>query len=165
MHDMSARLSLGTHDGRNRREILTEATTCFRSQQTSLSPLLRREISGDHSGGETPVPIPNTAVKPTSADGTALATGWKSRSLPGISLFVLPSQLPFSIAGTMAALTGSCRSCAPQDTRPSRCFVCVATASHSSQVSGVPHHTAAVMAPSSDQVLFRVSWGRLLSDV
>ena len=45
-----------------------------------------REISGDHSGGETPVPIPNTAVKPTSADGTALATGWESRSLPGISL-------------------------------------------------------------------------------
>ena len=48
--------------------------------------LVMREISGDHSGGETPVPIPNTAVKPTSADGTALATGWESRSLPGISL-------------------------------------------------------------------------------
>src|SRR5579863_9630490 len=45
-----------------------------------------REISGDHSGGETPVPIQNTAVKPTCADGTALATGWESRSLPGISL-------------------------------------------------------------------------------
>jgi hypothetical protein len=58
------------------------------SPQTSLSPFARREISGDHSGGETPVPIPNTAVKPTSADGTALATGWKSRSLPGISLFL-----------------------------------------------------------------------------
>ena len=27
-------------------------------------------ISGGHGGGETPVPIPNTAVKPTSADGT-----------------------------------------------------------------------------------------------
>ncbi len=25
---------------------------------------------GGHSGGVTPVPIPNTAVKPTSADGT-----------------------------------------------------------------------------------------------
>jgi hypothetical protein len=53
-----------------------------------------REISGDHSGGETPVPIPNTAVKPTSADGTALATGWESRSLPGISLLFLRAVLP-----------------------------------------------------------------------
>ena len=34
-------------------------------------------------GGEvTPVPIPNTEVKPSSADGTALVTGWESRSLP-----------------------------------------------------------------------------------
>ena len=50
------------------------------------SPTFDKEVSGDHSGGETPVPIPNTAVKPASADGTALATGWESRSLPGISL-------------------------------------------------------------------------------
>src|SRR5213594_62539 len=28
-------------------------------------------VSGGDSGGETPVPIPNTAVKPSSADGTA----------------------------------------------------------------------------------------------
>src|ERR1700733_9434788 len=56
--------------------------------------LVMREISGDHSGGETPVPIPNTAVKPTSADGTALATGWESRSLPGISLLFLRAVLP-----------------------------------------------------------------------
>jgi hypothetical protein len=37
---------------------------------------------GGDSGGATPVPIPNTEVKPSSADGTALATGWKSRTLP-----------------------------------------------------------------------------------
>src|SRR2546421_5034255 len=37
---------------------------------------------GDHSDGETPVPIPNTAVKPVSADGTGLATVWESRSSP-----------------------------------------------------------------------------------
>jgi hypothetical protein len=30
------------------------------------------QFSGDISEGETPVPIPNTAVKPLSADGTAL---------------------------------------------------------------------------------------------
>src|SRR5580704_17611165 len=56
--------------------------------------LVMREISGDHSGGETPVPIPNTAVKPTSADGTALATGWESRSLPGISLLSVARSEP-----------------------------------------------------------------------
>ena len=37
---------------------------------------------GDHGEGETPVPIPNTAVKPFSADGTAWATVWESRTLP-----------------------------------------------------------------------------------
>ena len=41
-----------------------------------------RHFSGGHSVGETPVPIPNTEVKPHSADGTALATEWESRSLP-----------------------------------------------------------------------------------
>ncbi len=30
---------------------------------------------GDYSGGDTPVPIPNTVVKPASADGTALDVG------------------------------------------------------------------------------------------
>ena len=32
--------------------------------------------------GETPVPIPNTMVKPWTADGTALETVWESRWLP-----------------------------------------------------------------------------------
>ena len=39
----------------------------------SLSPRLNSEdlqVSGRHGEGETPVPIPNTAVKPFSADGT-----------------------------------------------------------------------------------------------
>ena len=31
---------------------------------------------------ETPVPIPNTMVKPQTADGTALETVWESRWLP-----------------------------------------------------------------------------------
>ena|GEM_PF-2644428 len=37
---------------------------------------------GGHSGGVTPVPIPNTEVKPTSADGTWEETPWESRSPP-----------------------------------------------------------------------------------
>ena len=42
---------------------------------------------GDHGGGVTPVPIPNTAVKPSSADGTARAAWWESRTLPGFFVF------------------------------------------------------------------------------
>ena len=53
-------------------------------------------ISGDHREKETPVPIPNTAVKLLIADDTILETIWKSRTLPdsikridhfGLSLF------------------------------------------------------------------------------
>ena len=32
--------------------------------------------------GETPVPIPNTMVKPLAADDTVLETVWESRRLP-----------------------------------------------------------------------------------
>jgi hypothetical protein len=41
-------------------------------------------FSGDPSERATPVPIPNTAVKPLSSDDTARATAWESRSSPGI---------------------------------------------------------------------------------
>ena len=40
------------------------------------------EFLGDDGEGETPVPIPNTEVKPFSADGTAWVTVWESRTLP-----------------------------------------------------------------------------------
>jgi hypothetical protein len=39
---------------------------------------------GGYGGGATPVPIPNTAVKPSCADGTAALPWWESRTLPGI---------------------------------------------------------------------------------
>ena len=35
---------------------------------------------------DTPVPIPNTKVKPKSADGTAWETEWKSKWSPGNKL-------------------------------------------------------------------------------
>jgi hypothetical protein len=41
-----------------------------------------RQVSGDDSGGDTPVPISNTAVKPSSADGTRRATARESRTSP-----------------------------------------------------------------------------------
>src|SRR5690349_13432037 len=39
-------------------------------------------FSGGFSEGETPLPIPNRAVKPLSADGTWLARAWESRTPP-----------------------------------------------------------------------------------
>ena len=42
------------------------------------------EFSGDFVDRVTPVPIPNTEVKPVRADGTAWEAVWESRKLPDI---------------------------------------------------------------------------------
>jgi hypothetical protein len=44
------------------------------------------KFPGGYRGRVPPVPIPNTEVKPATADGTARATVWESRSLPGLFL-------------------------------------------------------------------------------
>ena len=57
------------------------------SQQThvlSSGRGLRNRFPGGYRRRVTPVPIPNTEVKPSTADGTAGAGLWESRSLPGI---------------------------------------------------------------------------------
>ena len=43
-----------------------------------------RKSYGGHSERETPGPIPNPEVKPFSADGTATARTWESRTPPDI---------------------------------------------------------------------------------
>ena len=45
--------------------------------------------------GETPVPIPNTMVKPQTADGTALETVWESRWPPAPKKKKLTSDMRF----------------------------------------------------------------------
>ena len=45
---------------------------------------LFHNFSGDSVGRVTPVPIPNTEVKPAGADGTARVTAWESRKSPGL---------------------------------------------------------------------------------
>src|SRR3954451_16753333 len=45
-------------------------------------PGTSRKIPVAHSEWETPLPIPNRAVKPLCADGTWGATPWESRSPP-----------------------------------------------------------------------------------
>ncbi len=56
--------------------------------QHSNVPIFQIEFLGDHGEGETPVPIPNTEVKPFSADGTAWEAVWESRTLPRLT-FIL----------------------------------------------------------------------------
>ena len=52
-------------------------------------------ISGGDNEGVTPVPIPNTEVKPFSADGTWLVTARESRSPPD-SIFLSSSMAEHS---------------------------------------------------------------------
>jgi hypothetical protein len=42
-----------------------------------------KTVPGGITGGATPVPIPNTEVKPSKADDTAAVRQWESRTLPG----------------------------------------------------------------------------------
>jgi hypothetical protein len=65
-----------------------------------------RRISGGHSAGETPLPIPNREVKPCSADGTWPSRAWESRSPP-----VLESSRPRG--GSIRVKRGRARPAAP----------------------------------------------------
>lgn len=44
----------------------------------------RQSFSGGYGGRVTPDPIPNSVVKPSSADGTAGETLWESRTPPDL---------------------------------------------------------------------------------
>src|SRR5688572_9535461 len=52
-------------------------------QRTKIKVQSSIKFSGDFVGRVTPVPIPNTEVKPAGADGTARETAWESRKSPG----------------------------------------------------------------------------------
>ena len=53
--------------------------------QPQASNLQLLDFPGGHTAGATPVPIPNTEVKPRRADDTARVTVWERRSLPGLN--------------------------------------------------------------------------------
>src|SRR5262245_48544576 len=61
---------------------------------------------GGHSGGETPGHIPNPEAKPSSADGTAPARVWESRTPPDKHS---RQGGPESIGCPLATLSGGCR--------------------------------------------------------
>ena len=50
--------------------------------RAQLRPFGEAQGFGGDGGGETPVPIPNTEVKPACADGTWVETPRESRSPP-----------------------------------------------------------------------------------
>ena len=70
-------------------------------------------ISGDNGERDPPVPMPNTEVKPFSADGTWLETTWESRTLPdsmkkgltpyGVGSFFIPSAT-FLLSGCLQSM-------------------------------------------------------------
>src|SRR5262249_4498552 len=55
-----------------------------RTPGTKIPVKIRSHFAGGHRSRVTPVPIPNTEVKPATADGTARETVWESRSLPAL---------------------------------------------------------------------------------
>ena len=73
------------------------------------------KFAGGHRSRVTPVPIPNTEVKPATADGTAWETVWESRSLPAVKTSE-PS------ARRLCALGSSCVR-PPQPWHPDQCWL------------------------------------------
>ena len=63
--------------------------------------LLTSDFYGGHSKEDPPVPIPNTEVKLFSADGTARATVWESRSPP---FFIKQKPRADSLLGAFVVL-------------------------------------------------------------
>ena len=70
------------------------------STETEIAGHNSIEFRRHNSEGETPGPIPNPEAKPFSADGTALVTGWESRTPPDIFTKGLPRiRRAFRISG------------------------------------------------------------------
>ena len=86
------RRARGTPDTKIRSRIADRAEFgCANPTSTRSEIRNRNRFPGGHRRRVTPVPIPNTEVKPATADGTACVGVWESRSLPG--LFPKPLQV------------------------------------------------------------------------
>src|SRR5436305_2485145 len=82
----------------------------------------RNEV-GDHTAGVTPVPIPNTAVKPRRADCTARETVWESRSSPDLKIkatckCVWPFCFRCALERSLAEKRSVCRAAAHTPRKP-----------------------------------------------
>ena len=67
----------------------------MKEPETALRPFSKFIISGGNDEGVPPVPIPNTEVKPFSAESTWLDTAREDRSLPD-SIFLSSSMAEHS---------------------------------------------------------------------
>ncbi len=83
-------------------QLLLRDTDRFWLLFTSDDPAsANHSFPGGHTAGVTPVPIPNTEVKPRRADDTARVTVWERRSPPGLNLKGLGPRIEaFVFAGT-----------------------------------------------------------------
>ena len=77
---------------------------------------LETSLSGGHRRGATPVPIPNTEVKPSTGDGTNGAIRWESSKLPG---FIIENPRVYQARGFSVFRRASVR----LDDRQGRLFV------------------------------------------
>ena len=66
---------------------ILKISICLGFRYSSFGFVFIEKHGGAFTGRATPVPIPNTAVKPSWADGTAAARLWESRSAPPLFLF------------------------------------------------------------------------------
>ena len=80
-----------------------------------------KRFPGGYRSRVTPVPIPNTEVKPATADGTAWVTVWESRSLPGIYPGAARKARPFFVSRPLFSV--SCRN-GPPGRRVRICTCC-----------------------------------------
>ena len=104
-----------------------EGAQCLLPPPASVrrEPLIKHDLDnlGGHSGGDTPLPIPNREVKPASADGTRGASPRESRTPP--SLYPQIGS-PLARASDRATIPEGVRS-RPQCRRsPSRLVDCLA---------------------------------------
>src|SRR5712691_8940459 len=63
-------------------DLLSRSLRDVRNHPDGCSEL---KVSGGNTARVTPVPIPNTEVKPRRADDTARVTVWERRSPPGLN--------------------------------------------------------------------------------
>ena len=77
-----------------RRECRRRPTHGYPRRQAWVAPrsAVSLLVAGGLSAGDTPVPIPNTVVKPCRADGTAGETRWESTTLPASIQAHIPSR-------------------------------------------------------------------------
>ena len=97
----------GGRKGRSEGLNLRNRGTGRRKTEWKAVSLLQLTISGGNDEGVPPVPIPNTEVKPFSADGTWLVTARESRSPPDSKYNCCRLQQLFFISRRSASSIGA----------------------------------------------------------